>query len=225
MASARAPLSATSCGLWQAVAHADRNPGPRGRRGGPGRLGIGARKPRPRVSRTRRRCAGSPRPMQRTKLSRAPTWATGQPRERPTWRRKTGNRPTQGAPNLATRNRQHTRVGSAPTWRCRTGSALGHVDPRRAALGTQSINALQRSASSRRDNHRVSDAGVLSRNAAPCVHHQRCMHARRPVDQSASVMVTDSMTTGVVGRSPAPVGTFCIRSTSSTPFTVWPKRL
>lgn len=136
-----------------------------------------------------------------------------------------GNRPTQGAPNLATQNRQHTRVGSAPTWRCRTGSALGHVDPRRAALGTQSINALQRSASSRRDNHRVSDAGVLSRNAAPCVHHQRCMHARRPVDQSASVMVTDSMTTGVVGRSPAPVGTFCIRSTSSTPFTVWPKRL
>lgn len=93
MASARAPLSATSCGLWQAVAHADRNPGPRGRRGGPGRLGIGARKPRPRVSRTRRRCAGSPRPMQRTKLSRAPTWATGQPRERPTWRRKTGSTP------------------------------------------------------------------------------------------------------------------------------------
>ena len=43
--------------------------------------------------------------------------------------------------------------------------------------------------------------------------------------QSASVMVTDSMTTGVVGRSPAPVGTFCIRSMSSRPFTVWPNKL
>jgi|GEM_PF-2269762 len=212
MASARAPLSATSCGLWQAVAHADRNPGPRGRRGGPGRLGIGARKPRPRVSRTRRRCAGSPRPMQRTKLSRAPTWATGQPRERPTWRRKTGS-----TPEWAAHQRGDAELAAhLATWT---------HDVRHSALGTQSINALQRSASSRRDNHRVSDAGVLSRNAAPCVHHQRCMHARRPVDQSASVMVTDSMTTGVVGRSPAPVGTFCIRSTSSTPFTVWPKRL
>ena len=44
-------------------------------------------------------------------------------------------------------------------------------------------------------------------------------------DQSATVMVTDSMTTGVVGLSPGPVGTFCIRSMSSRPFTVCPKRL
>jgi hypothetical protein len=44
-------------------------------------------------------------------------------------------------------------------------------------------------------------------------------------DQSATVMVTDSMTTGVVGLSPGPVGTFCMRSMSSTPFTVCPKRL
>ena len=44
-------------------------------------------------------------------------------------------------------------------------------------------------------------------------------------DQSATVMVTDSMTTGVVGLSPGPVGTFCMRSMSSRPFTVCPKRL
>ena len=65
--------------------------------------------------------------------------------------------------------------------------------------------------SAERETSRLSDVEVDGRAA----------HSR---DQSATVMVTDSMTTGVVGLSPGPVGTFCIRSMSSRPFTVCPKR-
>ena len=66
--------------------------------------------------------------------------------------------------------------------------------------------------SAERETSRLSDVEVDGRAA----------HSR---DQSATEMVTDSMTTGVVGLSPGPVGTFCMRSMSSRPFTVCPKRL
>ena len=65
--------------------------------------------------------------------------------------------------------------------------------------------------SAERETSRLSDVEVDGRAA----------HSR---DQSATEIVTDSMTTGVVGLSPGPVGTFCIRSMSSRPFTVCPKR-
>ncbi|MEY3566110.1 MAG: hypothetical protein RLZ19_124, partial [Actinomycetota bacterium] len=42
--------------------------------------------------------------------------------------------------------------------------------------------------------------------------------------QSATVMVTELMTTSVRGRSPGPVGTFCMASTTSSPFTTLPNR-
>ena len=42
--------------------------------------------------------------------------------------------------------------------------------------------------------------------------------------QSDSVMVTELITTSSFGRSPPPVGTDCIASTTSSPFTTLPKR-
>ena len=48
---------------------------------------------------------------------------------------------------------------------------------------------------------------------------------RRGRQSSATVMAIELITTSVFGLSPPPVGTLCIVSRTSRPFTIWPNRL